>query len=82
METAAFAESHFMSLRERALSQLILQLALHEEVHADLPKSLNISDEQLQAMKGAVAGYERELSNKSPTLSALLGQVAKSKCCT
>ena len=82
MENTAFAQSYFMSIRERALAQLILQLALHEDVESALPKSLNIGEQELDALKTAVAGYERELSNSSPTLSALLSQVTKSKCCT
>lgn len=82
MEVTAFSDKLFLSERERALSQLVLQLALHEEVSAGLTQHLGITDEQLHLLKGTVAMYERDLVNKNPTLSQLLGNTVKSKCCT
>ncbi len=82
MEITAFNESTLLSERERALSQLVLQLALHEEVQDGLIRYLGLSNEQLHIMKAAVAMYEREQTKKNPTLSQLLGSVVKSKCCT
>lgn len=82
MEITAFNESTLLSERERALSQLVLQLALHEEVRDDLIQYLGLSNEQLHIMKAAVAVYEREQAKKNPTLAQLLGGVVKSKCCT
>lgn len=82
MEVTAFADKTFLSERERVLSQLVLQLALHEDVQGSLTQYLGISDEQLHLLKGTVAMYERDLANKNPTLSQLLGKAVKSKCCT
>ena len=82
MDVTAFGDKTFLSERERALSQLVLQLALHENVQVDLTQYLGITDGQLHLLKEAVAMYERELANNNPTLSQLLGNATKSKCCT
>lgn len=82
MEVTAFDKGILLSDRERALSQLVLQLALHEEVQDDLTNYLGMSNDQLYQLKSAVAVYERELAKKNPTLTQMLGNVVKSKCCT
>ena len=82
MQATAFADQCFLSERERALSQVILQLALHEDVEDGLTRSVGITDEQLHLLKSTVAVYERDLANKNPTLSQLLSKAVKSKCCT
>lgn len=78
----AFSDAAFFSDREKSLSQLILQLALHAEVDANLLNGLSLDDGHVSRLKAAIACYERELSNANPTLSSLLASKLKSKCCT
>ena len=78
----AFAENTFLTEREQKISQLVLQLALHAEVDASLLKTLEFGDDQTKHLKQVISGYQRELSNQSPTLSSLLANATKSKCCT
>ena len=77
-----FTEIEGLDAREQALSQLVLQLALHVEDDAGLAKVVGFDDKQLRQLKDGIANYERELSNASPTLSSLLAKTVKSTCCS
>jgi hypothetical protein len=80
--TTLFNGFDMFSTRDRAVAELAARIALHADIDAKLTDSLELSGEQLKRMKAALATFERELSQQSPTLSSLLAATTKSKCCS
>lgn len=77
-----FSEIGGLNAREQALSQLVLQLALHVDADDELTKNSGLDNQQVGTLKELIGKYERDLSTASPTLSSLLAKSAKSSCCS
>ncbi len=71
-----------LTSREQAISQLVLQLALHVDAEPALANQAGFDGRQISRLQEMISNYERELSTASPTLSSLLAKNAKSSCCS
>jgi len=77
-----FTEIGGLTVREQALSQLVMKLALHADDDDNLAKAIGFDDKQVKKLKDGIAQFERDLTNADPTLSSLLAKTVKSTCCS